>query len=210
MATASFARRERRTLCDLALLLGSDAPTLCGDWTVKDLVVHLLVRERRPLGALGIVAPPLAGLTARSTARLLRRDFPVLVERLREPGLVPFALGPIEVAMNTVEHFVHTEDLRRAQPDWGPRDLPDGDEDALWRALGPFGLLLGRSAGVPLRIARSDRDSSRTLARGPDPVTVTGRPSEITLFLFGRDQADVDLVGPEPAVARLRTADLGF
>ena len=47
--TPPLARRERHELCDLALTVGEDAPTLCGDWIVKDLVVHLLVRENRPM-----------------------------------------------------------------------------------------------------------------------------------------------------------------
>jgi hypothetical protein len=53
--SASLARRERADLCDLALVLGEDAPTLCGGWDAKDLVTHLLVRERRPIGASGIM-----------------------------------------------------------------------------------------------------------------------------------------------------------
>ena len=44
---------ERAALCDTALAVGADAPTLAGDWTVKDLLCHLLVRERSLLGAAG-------------------------------------------------------------------------------------------------------------------------------------------------------------
>ncbi len=55
-----LARSERAALCDLALQVGADRPTLCEGWTVKDLVVHLLVREGSP-AAVGIVVPPLAG-----------------------------------------------------------------------------------------------------------------------------------------------------
>lgn len=44
----SFARRERLALCDTALLVGPDAPTLCDPWDVKALLCHLLVRERKP------------------------------------------------------------------------------------------------------------------------------------------------------------------
>ena len=53
MTRALLARRERAALCDLALVLGEDAPTLCGAWTAKDLVAHLLVRERSPLAVSG-------------------------------------------------------------------------------------------------------------------------------------------------------------
>ena len=39
--STSLARRERDALCDLALLLGPDAPTLCEGWDARDLVTHL-------------------------------------------------------------------------------------------------------------------------------------------------------------------------
>ena len=41
-----LARTERAALCNTALDLGADSPTLCEGWTVKDLVIHLLIRER--------------------------------------------------------------------------------------------------------------------------------------------------------------------
>ncbi len=211
MTTPPLARRERHALCDLALELGEGAPTLCGDWTVKDLVVHLLVRERSPVGAAGILVPPLEGLTERAMARLGRRDFATLVERLRSPGLSVFALPPVEVLGNTLEYVVHHEDLRRAQPGWEPRDLAEGDQHTIWRRLGPMSHALARKVDVPLRLARSDGDASRTVRPGSDPATVVGRPLELALFLFGRAQVrDLDLVGPPATVAAVRAADLGL
>lgn len=206
-----MARRERHDLCDLALALGEDAPTLCGDWDAKDLVAHLLVREHRPLGAAGITVPLLAGLTDREMARMVRKDFAVLVERLREPGLTPYALPGVERLLNTVEYFVHHEDLRRAQPGWAPRELDPADESRLWSAARVAGRGLVRPAGVPVRIRRSDTGATATLRRGDDPVVITGRPSEIVLFLFGRDRTHgLELDGPADRVARLRKADLGI
>ncbi len=54
-------------------------------------------------------------------ARLARQDFAVLVERLRGHGLTPMALPPVDKLFNTVEYFVHHEDLRRAQEGWDCR-----------------------------------------------------------------------------------------
>ncbi len=34
---------------------------------------------------------------------------------------------------NTLEFFVHHEDVRRAQPGWQPRDLPKEDQAGLWK-----------------------------------------------------------------------------
>ena len=54
----TLARRERHDLCDLALELGPDEPTLCGEWTTRELLAHLFVREHRPVSAAGILVPP--------------------------------------------------------------------------------------------------------------------------------------------------------
>jgi uncharacterized protein (TIGR03085 family) len=211
MSTPSLARRERRDLCDTALALGEDAPTLCGDWTAKDLVTHLLVRENRPLGAAGIAVPALSGLTDRDMASVGRQDFGVLVEKLRHPRFTPYVLPPVDRLLNTLEFFVHHEDLRRAQPGWEPRSLGQRDQSRLWSAIRVGGRGLVRPAGVPVLIRRSDTGATAVLRRGEDPVVVTGLPSEIVLLLFGREQVrDVDLEGPAARVARLRGADLGI
>jgi uncharacterized protein (TIGR03085 family) len=209
--TLPLARRERHELCDLALTVGEDAPTLCGDWTVKDLVVHLLVRENRPWSAAGIIIPPLAGLTDKSMGRMSRQEFGVLVEKLRDPGLTAYRLKQVEVAFNTLEYFVHHEDIRRATPGWKPRDLDPDDVDLIWKLGRGSGRLMARRIGVPFRIRRSDTGAEATLSSGDDPVVVSGPPGEIVLFLFGRDQVrDLDFEGPADAVAKVRGADFGF
>ena len=43
----SLAESERALFADLLAEVGPDAPTLCGDWTTRDLAAHLVVRERR-------------------------------------------------------------------------------------------------------------------------------------------------------------------
>ncbi len=209
--TTPLARRERHELCDLALTVGEDAPTLCGDWTVKDLVAHLLVRENRPWAAAGIVVPKLAGLTEKSMERMARKDFGVLVEKLRDPGLNVYRLPPAEVAFNTLEYFVHHEDIRRAAPGWKPRDLDPDDVDLIWKLGRGSGRLMARRVEGPFRIRRSDTGAEATLSSGDDPVLVSGPPSEVVLFLFGRDQVrDLDFEGPTEAVAKVRGADFGL
>lgn len=213
MSQPSLARRERHGLCDLALELGPDAPTLCGDWTAEDLVAHLLVRERRPIGALGISVPALSGLAEKAMeSESTKREFPEMVERLRDPGLTPLTLPVIDELTNTLEYLVHHEDLRRAQPGWQARELADADEDELWKRVKRSGPLAMRRADVPVVIRRSDRPKSRdTVRKGEDPVTITGKPSELALVLFGRSElSGVEFDGPEESVRRLRGAELGF
>jgi uncharacterized protein (TIGR03085 family) len=205
----SFARAERTHLCDLALETGPDAPTLCGDWTVRDLVAHLVVRENSPL-SVGIVVPPLASITERETDRVAKKSFEKLVSRVRK-ARNPMALPGVDAALNTAEYFVHHEDIRRAAPGWEPRRLTEDDQEALWRIVRVSGKGLIRPAGVPVVARRSDTGAETTLKGGEDAVTVTGEPQELVLFIYGRSQTHgLVFDGPEDRVAKLREARLGI
>jgi uncharacterized protein (TIGR03085 family) len=208
----SPARTERHALCDLALELGPDAPTLSGVWTVQDLVAHLLVREGNP-AAVGILVSPLSRLADLATARLARRDLSVLVERLRRgpPIYSPLRIGALDKMVNTLEFYVHHEDLRRAQEDWEPRKLDRRVENALWKAIRVTGKALTRSAPVGVALERSDTSERAVLKDAAASVVVRGLPSEQVLFVYGRQpQARVELDGADTDVALLAGADLGI
>src|SRR5690242_4758641 len=132
---ATYARRERQELAQTAIRVGPDAPTLCGDWDTEDLVCHLLVRESSLVGAPGIAIPALSGLTDKEMARLKKQPFEKLVDRLATQRLTFFVLPPVDAMVNTLEFFVHHEDIRRAQPGWRRRTLPAESLDTLWQAL---------------------------------------------------------------------------
>jgi uncharacterized protein (TIGR03083 family) len=83
----ALVRRERHAFCDTALALGPDAPTLCGGWTARDLVAHLLVRENSMIGAVGITFSAMEGVTERAMARAARAPFPEMVKKLYDPLL---------------------------------------------------------------------------------------------------------------------------
>lgn len=207
-----LSRTERAELCDDALLVGEDRPTLCEGWTVKDLVVHLLLREGSP-AAVGIVVPWLSGAVDLESRRLARQEFTVLVERLRAgpPVWSPYAVPKVDAMLNTLEYFVHHEDIRRAQDGWEPRQLSARSEDRLWRQIrnGAKTLLRGTPVGVTLE--RADTGEQAVVRPGEPMVVVRGRAAEVTLFVFGRKpQARVDLRGPEDAVASLRGTSLGI
>lgn len=207
-----MAQSERAALCDTALQVGEDQPTLCGEWTVKDLVVHLLVRERSP-GALGIAIQPLARLNDAEMRRVGKAGFAELVERLRggPPLWSPYAVPKVDQVTNTLEFFVHHEDIRRAQDDWVPRALGDDAEKLLWSMVRTAGKQLVRNAPVGVWLRNATTGSEVVLKDASEPVVVTGVPSELTMFAFGRQQrARVDLSGPDDAIATLTGSSLGF
>lgn len=217
----NFAKTERAELCDLFDQVGPDAPTLSGDWTTHDLAAHLWIRETDPLGAPGILAKPLAGLTERRMAETKARwPFSELVDRIRRgpARLSVFAFPGVDEEANTVEYFVHHEDVRRAGDDpSGPRRLPDEVEDWMWRRVkligralfrrSPVGVVLERSAGDDAP-APTEPETVRVMP-GSEIVTIVGKPSELMLYAYGRGPAsDVAVVGDEAAVAKLGEADL--
>lgn len=208
----SLASYERTHLCALALQLGPDAPTLCGGWTVKDLVVHLLLRERNPVAAAGMFVPPLSPLLDRASRQRAEQDFSALVNQLRHgaPPWSLFALPRLGDLLNTLEFFVHHEDVRRAQPTWEPRTLPRTVEDTLWRAVRVAGRGLAMRAPVALVAERSDTGERTRVKGGDRQVLLRGRPSELVLYLYGRkEQAEVSLDGDAQDVAAVARAPMG-
>lgn len=206
----SAARTERELLCDLALAVGPDAPTLSGDWDVRHLVAHLVVRDRQPHNGIGIVVSRLADRHDRAVARVATRDFTSLVGAVRD-ARSPLALPGVDSLANTVEYFVHHEDVRRARPDWQPRVHSRKLRDAMWRVLPVVGRSLVVSAGVPVRLKRADTSATMTLRRGANPVVLTGDVGELVLFLYGRKQTHgLSFDGPDAHVTALKAASLGF
>ena len=169
------ARAERLELCDLFLQLGPDAPTILDDWTTRDLAAHLVMRERRPDAAAGIAVSILARHAERVRLLEKERPWPELVERVREgpPIWNPMRVDVIDTIANTVEFFVHHEDVRRAQDGWTQRDLPADLAAALATAIDRSGALLTRKARVGLVLQPDGREPIR-LRRGEPVVTISG------------------------------------
>jgi uncharacterized protein (TIGR03085 family) len=205
MTQLSFAQKERMALCDLFIELGSEAPTLCEGWLNIDLAAHLVVRERRPDSGPGLVWPPLARYTekVRSAVRD-RTPWEKLVETVRRGP--PLFLRPFDEPMNTVEFFIHVEDVRRAQDGWEPRQNSPEFSDALWANVGPGGMAKKVPATVVITSpGRIDKE------RGTGPrLTLAGDPGELIMFGAGRQRAArVEISGDAALVAQLRAASLG-
>jgi uncharacterized protein (TIGR03085 family) len=206
----SLARAERSALVDLMAKLGPDAPTLCEGWTTRDLAAHLIVRERRPDASPGILLSPLAGRLERVRAQTAAGSFDELVDEVRQPPWWSWsAWSPVDRLVNTVEFFVHHEDVRRAQPGWTPRELPELDR-ALWSRVRTLGRLALRRFPATIVLQAPGHGEVRTGRGGPE-VRLSGPPGELVLFCMGRQRATrVNIVGPDDLVTKLRGARLGI
>jgi uncharacterized protein (TIGR03085 family) len=214
ISRVSYSREERLALCALLDKTGPDAPTLCEGWTTGDLAAHLVLRERRPDAAAGVIGGPLAGYTARVQQRIrARTPFPDLVRSIRSgpPRLSVMGLPGVDERANAVEFFVHHEDVRRGAPGWEPRPISDGESDLLWQRLRLAKFML-RRAPVGVELAREDAGADgrayRITAKNATPVvTVIGSPAELTMWVMGRTgAARVRFDGTEAAVERLTGA----
>lgn len=208
----SYARSERAALATALREAGPDAPTLCAGWTARDLAAHLVARERRADSGPGLLLRPFSGWTEKVRREYARRDFTELV-RLVETGpplLSPFALPGADAAANLTEHLVHCEDVRRARPGWAPRELPAGEQDALWALLRTRGRMFFRRSRVGVVLATPDGRRATVLDRSP-AVTLTGEPAELVLYAFGRtDHARVSLDGDPEAIRSFSGTPLGL
>ncbi|WP_326502579.1 TIGR03085 family metal-binding protein [Rothia nasimurium] len=206
MTSSTLVTSERTALLDALAVAGPSAPTLCEGWETRHMAAHLLLRESKPTLAAGVVGGPLEARTERHTNQLADeltgqrryekalRDFEALPGYLHMRTRFP----SLDEAMNLVEYFVHTEDVRRAAPVDGeqpaPRALAEGVQEKMWKVLRararlmagkkyPQGLVLeapGYSPAVHTVIAPP---------AGQVATVLTGEPGELVLYLFGREAA---------------------
>ncbi len=207
----NLAQRERAALADLLDELGPDAPTLCEGWTTRDLAAHLVIREGRPDAGLGLVISPMAAWTRHVQDRAATGDYSELVERVRTgpPTLSAFSLPGVDANANGFEYLVHHEDVRRAQPAWQPRQLPEQAADGIWHRLTKAGKLIFRRSPTGVTLLRPGGQT--TVAKRGDPmVTVVGEPVELVLQAYGRsDHARVEILGDDAAIAAFTGGSFG-
>jgi uncharacterized protein (TIGR03085 family) len=205
------ARAERKELSDLLLEVGPDAPTLCDGWQTRDLAAHLVLRDRRPDAAGGILVPALAGRTERVQAEYAAKPWDELVELVRTgpPRWSPFSLGLVNELVNGAEYFIHHEDVRRATDGWEPRPADTKRDEALWRTLRFASKRAYRRSVVGVLLRRPDGEVI-VGKQAPQSVTISGEPGELLLHAFGRDAARVEFSGDEAAVAEIRGTKRSF
>jgi uncharacterized protein (TIGR03085 family) len=204
------ARRERAALVETMRSVGPDAPTLCGDWSTRDLAAHLVVRERRLDAAPGIAVPFLAGYTDKVQRRVAQSsDWDELLDKIAEgpPLLSPFKI--LDPLVNMGEMYIHHEDVRRAQTDWEPRPLDDDTAKALGRGLAVMARLTLAKAPARVSLRTPQGDEVVSVGRGPT-LTVTGEAQELLLFISGRDAARLTFDGEPQTVEAVRAARRGL
>ena len=199
-------QQERRALVETFRAVGPDAPTLCGGWTTRDLAAHLVIRERRLDATPGILIPALAGHTAKVQDQLTRSkgwDELVGLVAAGPPLYSPFKV--LDAVASVGEMFIHHEDVRRAVEGWQPRALDDSVATALRRPLSLMSRLT--LAKVPAKVVLQTPAGDQIAAVGHgQPVTVTGEPQELLLFVAGRDAANVEFGADPETVAAVRGA----
>jgi uncharacterized protein (TIGR03085 family) len=173
------------------------------------MAAHVYVRERRPDAALGVL--PL-GPVSRYTDRVMEsvleaQGYEGLLRKLREPAPILRVLH-IDEAINSVEFFIHTEDVRRPNnmPD---RELPDEFERKIAGRLKQQGRLSFRRAGARVRLVPTVGEPAE-FGKGP-VVEVHGKPSELMLLAFNRKaDAKVEYTGDPAGIEALKKARLGL
>jgi uncharacterized protein (TIGR03085 family) len=145
--------------------------------------------------------------------RIAAEPWEELVERVRTgpPRWSPTRVDAVDRAVNTIEFFVHHEDVRRAVDGWEPRDLDDELVADLRAALGRMAKLIGRRCPVGLVLVPTDATEPIHVKKGSPIVTVRGPIGELVLFVYGRqDHARVELDGPDDAVEAVRATSFGI
>ena len=204
---------ERARLSDLLDELGPDAPTLLAPWTSRDIAAHLILRDRDPLAAPGLVLPGgWRRFAERRQQALARRDFTTLTATLRAgppPGF--FRIGWVRRFASLNEFFVHHEDVRRAN-DLGPRTHESAMDDALWRNVTRSAWLLARRLrGAGLELQWAGTTHTVRARRGEPMARLAGPPGELLLHLFGRQNAaHVEVTGTDRATEAVRQARFGM
>lgn len=189
-----MARAERADLADFLATLTPpdwDAPSLCTQWSVKDVVAHVISYEE--LGALGLLKRFAKGRVVRANqvgvdefADLTPQQLlEFLRGHLQPRGLTAGFGGMIALVDGTIHH----QDIRRALG--RPREVP---HDRLKRVLSlvPGNPRLGAGRRVKgLRLRATDVDW--THGDGPE---VTGPGEALLMAMSGRPAALADLGGP--------------
>ncbi|MER6595036.1 TIGR03085 family protein, partial [Micromonospora purpureochromogenes] len=134
-----------------------------------------------------------------------------LVGLVRRPPLWSPVSNPLtDELANTLEFFIHHEDVRRAAAGWRPRDLPTGLRARLWKPASLMARATLRRFPADL-LVQAPGHGELSVGRGGERLRLVGSPGELALFLSGRQRvARVQVDGSAGLADRLRHASLGL
>lgn len=201
----SFAQAERNQLAELLLKVGPEAPTLCEGWNTRDLATHLYIRERKPLAAIGIFVKRARKLLEAEEARLASWSYEDLV-RMWAMG-PPRLYMPSDETLNTAEHFIHHEDVRRGSSEVKPRQFSAVTNKKLLKLAKRFGAVTLKKVSVPVILTPPDLppavigEGVGVSEQGDNVVRVYGQPGELLLWAAGRKAVEVQVAGAVEALS---------
>lgn len=197
-----------------------NAETLCTGWDAGDLMAHLLVREREPVAAPGIViGGPFARITAkRMRARKARGRERMLAQLATGPPRW-LTFGPLDDSQ-AVEDWIHHEDIRRGAAGLSGRITSPQMSRPLWLAVKRFARLTLAKTPAKGVVALTDGSRTTKFRVGPDArfalktdgeadATVTGSAGEMALFVTGRP-SEVEISGGDAMVGALKLGPGGM
>lgn len=207
-------KSQREALCDALGAVRPSAPTLCDGWTAHHLAAHVWLRESDAWAVAGaLLTRRHDRIDLRMAEVMTQRPYADLVAAIRRgpEGFSPFRLPGLEAAANTLEFFVHCEDVRRGSGNNTPRPTDLALEDLCWKRLPVMSRMFLRGCPVAVWLERDVPPGEPVrIGTGPDIVTLAGAPSELLLYLFGRRAAaDVEVIGEPAAVSVLELRLLG-
>ncbi|AKK06160.1 putative TIGR03085 family protein [Corynebacterium mustelae] len=203
----TFSASERHALAHLMRAVGPDFETLCEGWNVKDLLIHLIIRENYPLAAVGMFVSLAQGKLRSKTAELEKAPFDKLLSQW-ENGSRMWPLAKLDRFVNVAEHFVHHEDVRRMLTDSHPRGFSRSDEAQLYDAARFAGKVMLKRSTVPVILEPTGwprvvvHDQRGVTDAGCDVATIRGDIGEIVLWIFGREIAEVSVTDPAGGLHR--------
>lgn len=207
LGSMSFAQTERNQLAELLLNMGPEAPTLCEGWNTRDLATHLYIRERKPLAAIGIFVRRARKFLEAEEARLASLPYDDLVRM--------WAIGPPSLLMagdttlNTAEHFIHHEDVRRGSGEVKPRQFSAVTNKELLKLAKRFGAVTLKKVSVPVILTPPDLppvvigEGVGVSEQGDNVVRVYGEPGELLLWAAGRRAVEVEVAGAVEALSEV-------
>jgi hypothetical protein len=108
------------------------------------------------------------------------------------PALSVFRVPGMDERLNTVEYFVHHEDVRRGADGWEPRDIGAGLTEYLWQRLRSARYIF-RKAPVGIELVRDDRPAGP----GRPQVRITAK-ARVPMVTVHRAPGGADHVGDGP------------